>query len=59
MKKEFEVKVNDKVVNLLGDFIGNKFCVDLSSVDKHPALSQKEKENLKRTLRNDKSLFTK
>jgi len=59
MNKDFKVTVNDKVVNLKGDFVSNKFCVDLSSVDNHPALSQNEKESLKSRLKNDKSLLTK
>lgn len=58
MSNEFEVSVNDKVVNLQGNFVGNKFCVDLSSVDNHPTLTQKEKESLKSRLKNDKSLLT-
>lgn len=59
MNKVFKITVNDKVVNLQGDFVGNKFCVNLSSVDNHHALSQKEKESLKSKLKNDKSLLTK
>jgi len=59
MSNEFEVSVNDKVVNLQGNFVGNKFCVNLSSVERHPALTQEEKESLKSRLKNDKSLLTK
>ncbi len=59
MNNIFKVTVNDKVVNLQGNFVGNKFCVNLSSVERHPALTQEEKESLKSRLKNDKSLLTK
>ena len=39
MNNEFEVSVNEKVVKLQGYFVGNKFCVDLSNVDKQSALT--------------------
>lgn len=58
-KKEFEVKINDKIVKLYGDFVGNRFCVDSSSIDSHKALTSKEKESLKRHLQNDKSILIK
>lgn len=56
MKNDFEVSINDKVVKLEGDFVGNVFCVASSSIDGHPALTPDEKERLKRYLRSDKSL---
>ena len=56
-EKLFKVSINNKVVNLYGSFIGNKFCVDSSSIDNHPELTPKEKESLKLHLQNDKSLL--
>ena len=53
----FEVSINQKVVNLSGKYIGNRFCVDSSSIDAHPSLIHKEKESLKARFRNDKSLL--
>lgn len=58
-KKEFEVKINDKVVKLYGDFVGNRFCVDSSSIDNHITLTSDEKESLKKYLRSDRSLLIK
>ena len=57
MEQEFKVEMYDKVIKLKGDFVGNIFCVDSSSIDNHPELNSEEKESLKRYLRSDKSLF--
>ena len=56
MKEDFEVSINDKVVKLKGEFVGNSFCVDSSSIDNHSALTPDEKERLKRYFRSDNSL---
>lgn len=54
---EFKVSINSKVVNLQGRFVGNRFCVDSSSINNHPALTPEEKEKLKCHFQNDKSLL--
>lgn len=57
--KELEVSINDKIVKIGGDYEGNLFCIKEKNIDKHPALSSKEKENLKMNLRSNKNILQK
>lgn len=57
--KELEVSINNKIVKIGGDYEGNLFCVKEKDIDNHPALSSKEKENIKMNLRSNKNVLLK
>lgn len=51
------MEVNDKVIELKGDYVGNLFRVIESSIDEHPLLTEREKESIKRDLRSNKNIL--
>lgn len=57
--KELIVSINDKEIKLHGDFVGNLFCVDSSSIENHPLLSASEKESLRRDFLSNKNILIK
>ncbi len=58
MKKEkLQLQINDKVIELEGDYVGNLFRVSERSIDEHPLLTEREKESIKRDLRNNKNIL--
>ena len=52
-----KMEVNDKVIELKGDYVGNLFRVIESSIDEHPLLTEREKESIKRDLRSNKNIL--
>lgn len=56
MDKNFEVRINNKVIKLRGGFVGDRYCVESSSINNHPFLSSSEKDSLKEALRNDPNI---
>ena len=58
MKKEkLQLQVNDKVIELEGGYVGNLFRVNERSIDEHPLLTEREKDSIKRDLRNNKNIL--
>ena len=57
MKKEkLRMQVNDKEIQLEGQYVGNFFCVDRNSIDNHPSLTGREKDSIKEELRSNKNI---
>lgn len=58
MKKEkLKLQVNDKVIELESDYVGNLFRVNERSIDEHLLLTEREKESIKRDLRSNKNIL--
>ena len=58
MKKEkLQLQINDKVIELEGDYVGNLFRVSERSIDEHPLLTEREKDSIKRDLRSNKNIL--
>lgn len=57
--KELKVSINNKDIRLKGEFVGNLFCVYLSSIENHPLLSAGEKESLRREFLSNKNILIK
>lgn len=55
--KELEVHINGKVIKLPGDYVGNLFRVDSTSIDSHPMLTPREKKSLKVDLHDNKNII--
>ena len=56
-QEKIQVQVNDKYIDLEGDFVGNLFCVKEKSIDEHPLLTPKEKKSLKADLRENRNIL--
>lgn len=57
MKKEkLQLQINDKVIELEGDYVGNLFRVSEKSIDEHPLLTEREKDSIKRDLKCNKNI---
>lgn len=57
--KDLKVSINDKQIILKGDFVGELFCVDSSSIDEHPTLTSQEKDSLKKEFKMNKNILIK
>ena len=58
MKKEkLQLQINDKVIELEGDYVGNLFRVSERSIDEHPLLTEREKDSIKRDIRSNKNIL--
>lgn len=57
--KELKVTINNKEIRLQGEFVGNLFCVDSSSIEKHPLLTRSEKDSLRREFLSNKNILIK
>ncbi len=55
-QEKLQVQINDKIISLDGSFEENIFCVAETSIEKHPSLSPKEKESLKKELKRNKNI---
>lgn len=55
--KELKVCINGKVIKLSGDYVGNLFRVNPTSIDSHPMLTSREKESLKADLHSNKNII--
>lgn len=55
-QKKLKVQVNEKFIQLDGDYKGNLFCVTETSIDENPLLTCEEKESLKMDLRSNKNI---
>lgn len=57
IQEKLQLQINDKVIELEGDYVGNLFRVSERSIDEHPLLTEREKESIKRDLRNNKNIL--
>ena len=55
--KGLKIRIGNKIIRVKGQFVGSLFCVDRRSIEEHPLLKEREKENLIEQLLCDKSIL--